>query len=46
MARERNNVFNNLDWTLVIIYLVLVLMGWLNIFMLPYTTKIIRVFST
>src|SRR5690606_8043019 len=36
MARERNNVFNNLDWTLVIIYLVLVLMGWLNIYAAVY----------
>jgi rod shape determining protein RodA len=36
MVRERNNVFNNIDWTLVIIYLVLVLMGWLNIYAAVY----------
>ncbi|HPJ61318.1 rod shape-determining protein RodA [Lentimicrobium sp.] len=36
MVRERNNVFNNIDWTLVIIYLILVLMGWLNIYAAVY----------
>ncbi len=36
MARERNNVFSNIDWTLTILYLVLVLMGWLNIYAAVY----------
>lgn len=36
MARERENLFNNIDWTLVILYLVLVLMGWLNIYAAVY----------
>lgn len=30
--RERSNIFNNIDWPLVILYLVLVTMGWLNIY--------------
>jgi len=36
MARERNNVFSNIDWTLTILYLVLVLIGWLNIYAAVY----------
>jgi rod shape determining protein RodA len=31
-VRERKNIFNNIDWTLVIIYLVMVLLGWVNIY--------------
>lgn len=36
MVRERNNVFNNIDWPLVILYLVLVLLGWVNIYAAVY----------
>lgn len=36
MVRERDNVFNNIDWTLVILYLVLVLLGWVNIYAAVY----------
>ncbi len=34
--RERNNIFNNIDWTLVWLYLILVVMGWLNIYAAVY----------
>lgn len=30
--RERNNIFNNIDWQITTLYLVLVVMGWLNIY--------------
>ncbi|MFT6065988.1 MAG: rod shape determining protein RodA, partial [Polaribacter sp.] len=32
MRQERNNIFAEIDWILVIIYIVLVGFGWLNIF--------------
>jgi rod shape determining protein RodA len=35
-VRERKNIFNNIDWTLVILYLVLVLLGWVNIYAAVY----------
>jgi len=30
--RQQKNIFENIDWVLVIMYLVLVLMGWMNIY--------------
>ncbi len=30
--REQKNIFENIDWVLVIMYLVLVFMGWINIY--------------
>lgn len=37
--RERKNVFNNIDWTLIILYLVLVLLGWVNIYAAVYNEE-------
>lgn len=34
--RERNQIFANVDWTLVLVYLALVLMGWVNIYAAVY----------
>ena len=34
--RERKQIFDNIDWTLVLIYLALVLMGWVNIYAAVY----------
>lgn len=34
--RERNNIFSNIDWPLVSLYLILVTMGWLNIYAAVY----------
>jgi rod shape determining protein RodA len=38
-VRERKNVFNNIDWTLIILYLVLVLLGWVNIYAAVYNEE-------
>lgn len=32
MRAERNNIFHGIDWTLVIIYFILVGFGWMNIY--------------
>ena len=37
--RERKTVFNNIDWTLIILYLVLVLLGWINIYAAVYNEE-------
>lgn len=34
--RERQQIFDNIDWTLVLIYLALVLIGWVNIYAAVY----------
>lgn len=34
--RERNPIFDNIDWTLILLYLALVLIGWLNIYAAVY----------
>jgi len=34
--RERRGVFEHIDWWLVIIFLLLVIMGWLNIYAAVY----------
>ena len=34
--RERNHIFDNIDWTLVLLYLALVLIGWVNIYAAVY----------
>jgi len=45
MVRERNNVFNNIDWPLVILYLVLVLLGWVNIYAAVYNEDYNSIFD-
>jgi len=39
MVRERKNIFNNIDWTLVILYLVMILLGWINIYAAVYNEE-------
>ena len=34
--RERKQIFDNIEWTLVLLYLALVLMGWVNIYAAVY----------
>lgn len=34
--RDRNNVFKNIDWMLVLIYFVLVIMGWVSVYAAVY----------
>lgn len=34
--RERNPIFDNIDWTLILLYLALVLIGWMNIYAAVY----------
>lgn len=43
--RERNNIFNNIDWPLTILYLVLVLMGWFNIYAAVYNEDANSIFD-
>ena len=35
-VRERQQIFDNIDWTLILLYLALVLMGWVNIYAAVY----------
>lgn len=37
--RRQNSIFENIDWLLVALYLVLVLMGWLNIYAAVYNEE-------
>ena len=37
--REPNGIFSNIDWFLVIMYLVLVFMGWVNIYAAVYNEE-------
>ncbi|MDY0103234.1 MAG: rod shape-determining protein RodA [Lentimicrobium sp.] len=34
--RERNQIYENIDWTLILLYLALVLIGWVNIYAAVY----------
>lgn len=42
---RREDLFNKIDWTTVLIYLVLVLMGWLNIYAAVYDESATGVFN-
>jgi len=35
-VRERNQIFGDIDWTLILLYLALVLIGWVNIYAAVY----------
>ncbi len=43
--RERNNIFSNIDWQVTLLYLVLVLMGWLNIYAAVYNEDYSNIFD-
>lgn len=43
--RERKNIFNNIDWTLTILYLVMVLLGWINIYAAVYNEDYNSIFD-
>ncbi|HLO91861.1 MAG TPA: rod shape-determining protein RodA [Lentimicrobium sp.] len=43
--RERNNIFNSIDWPLAILYLALVLMGWFNIYAAVYNEDFNSIFD-
>ncbi|MGE5383132.1 MAG: rod shape-determining protein RodA [Omnitrophica WOR_2 bacterium] len=43
--RERNNVFSNIDWPLTTLYLLLVVMGWLNIYAAVYNEDYNSIFD-
>jgi len=36
---ERKNIFANIDWIMVVLYLILVVMGWFNIFAAAYNDE-------
>ena len=37
--RKQNSIFENIDWLLVVFYLVLVLVGWINIYAAVYNEE-------
>ena len=37
--RKQKSVFQNIDWLLVLLYLVMVIAGWLNIFAAVYNEE-------
>ncbi|MCS6955681.1 MAG: rod shape-determining protein RodA [Candidatus Calescibacterium sp.] len=39
MSREQKSIFENVDWILIGLYLVLVLLGWLNIYAAVYNEE-------
>lgn len=43
--RERNNIFSNIDWQITTLYLVLVVMGWLNIYAAVYNEDYSNIFD-
>lgn len=43
--RERNNIFNNIDWPLTYLYLILVFMGWFNIYAAVYNEDANSIFD-
>ena len=43
--RQQKNIFENIDWVLVTMYLVLVLMGWMNIYAAVYNEEHSSIFD-
>lgn len=43
--REQNSIFQNIDWMLVLLYLVLVFMGWVNIYAAVYNEEYSNILS-
>lgn len=37
--RERNQIYDNIDWTIILLYLALVLIGWVNIYAAVYNEE-------
>lgn len=44
--RNREDVLQNIDWLLVLLYLVLVIMGWFNIYAAVYNEEYKNIFDT
>ena len=45
MRQERNNIFADIDWILIIIYFILVGFGWMNIYAASSTDTAIQLFD-
>ena len=43
--RKQKSLFENIDWLLVVIYLVLILMGWLNIYAAVFNAEHRNIFD-
>jgi len=43
---KRNNIWANIDWVLILIFLLLVFMGWLNIYAAVYNEEFQSIFDT
>ena len=46
MAQQEGSIFRKLDWQIVIIYLVLVFVGWANIYSAVYDESVSSIFDT
>jgi len=44
--RERENIFQGVDWLLIVIYLVMVMLGWMNIYAAVYNEEHKSIFDT
>ena len=44
--RERENIFQGVDWPLIVIYLVMVMLGWMNIYAAVYNEEHKSIFDT
>lgn len=43
--REYRNIFSNVDWIVIIVYLLLVFIGWINIYAAVYNEEHFRIFD-
>lgn len=44
--RQQKSIFDNIDWTTVLIYLALVIFGWINIYAAVYDERFQSIFDT
>jgi rod shape determining protein RodA len=44
-VRQQKNIFENIDWVLVVLYLIFVLMGWMNIYAAVYNEEHSNIFD-
>lgn len=45
MRTRGNNIFKGIDWILVLCYLVLIFMGWINIYSATYTDEVLPILN-
>lgn len=45
MRQEQTNIFSNIDWLLVFLYVILVAIGWINIYAATFTEEHYQIFD-